>query len=306
MGQGRIKRERREAAERGEQTTSTRAHRRDVFQRIRSGVAAIVVGAPVLQPGQAPQANFVSSITIVGSGFLIDNRGAVVTARHVIEPFVAAVQRAQAAGTPVTIAPPQVMLLGANGPPPAHDPANGPLFWEMGFTVMPVIHIHAQNAADIAILHCGDGSAIDPAVAKPLTISLNEAEEGDDVVACGYPSGRALHQDIYAGLVFSPSFSQGIVSALLPHPSTRPEARPFFQFDATIMGGSSGCAVCDVVTGEVVGLTVSVFSTHLPVKNDDGTQQMIDVPLGFPRAVPAALIRPFVAANPRPAGPSPR
>lgn len=304
MGQARIKRQRKAAAEVGEVTRDARAHRRETFARMRHGTVAIVVAPqPLAQPTPSgPHA--IAAINILGSGVLIDQTGTVVTAKHVVQPLLDAARRAAHSSPPGPVVPPQVLFIGrataANRPTlqPGQEIA-----WDMAITVMPAQHVIEHDLADVALIYCGAGELIEQSIGSALKLSDEDACEGDEVVACGFPLGRSLHSDLYDGLVFSPSFSRGVVSAVLPHPAAQPKSRPFFQFDATILGGNSGGPVCDAVTGEVVGLTISTTSQRISYQDPAGQAASADVPIGFPRALPVYTIREFVRLNPRPRAP---
>jgi hypothetical protein len=67
--------------------------RRDVFERVRHGTVAICSGPPAV-PGQPFDLN---RLTILGTGFVVDNRGIVVTAKHVVEPMYDSIRAMTAA-----------------------------------------------------------------------------------------------------------------------------------------------------------------------------------------------------------------
>lgn len=235
--------------------------RRSVFRRVRESVVAIV-DAPddwnVVGKTFVPT-NPLASITIQGTGFVADDSGIVVTAKHVVQPFIdrAAVD---AAGHRELQNPPKVLIAG-----PLVFAPDGSATTE--FRLARTDHILSGDNADFALLRIGEiGPTEDFKIPPSLTLSTQLCEEGDEVGICGYPHGAQLHSDLYGGVVLRASFSRGIVSAVLPHADTPREARSIFQLDAMINPGNSGGPVFDLQSGRVVGLVITTGATQLYFK----------------------------------------
>src|SRR4030088_857755 len=83
--------------------------RRDVFTRIRHGTVAIATG-PLVVPGKPFD---MQRLRILGTGFVVDNRGVVLTAKHVIEPIAASLLKM----TPAQQAGGDILKIVTEGPP---------------------------------------------------------------------------------------------------------------------------------------------------------------------------------------------
>jgi S1-C subfamily serine protease len=255
--------------------------RRDLFARVRQSVVAIVDlpddWAVNIPAGQQPLA----SMRLIGSGFVIPG-GFVLTAKHVIQQFVDA-------------------FTAWNQTRQGPQPRQAKLLFSTTFTGSESNNITMQfaiaqtngfsvaNSYDMAALRIAPpppGAPIN--VPPPLTLATSPAEEGDDVAICGYPLGMALHQDLLGGVMLSPSFSRGIVGAVLPHPQAPLHNRTMLQIDAMINQGNSGGPVFDVRNGNVVGVVVSKFDNTVQTAPGQllGGESVIRIPSGIARALP--------------------
>jgi S1-C subfamily serine protease len=75
--------------------------------------------------------------------------------------------------------------------------------------------------------------------------------EGDEIATCGFPLGNYLHEQL--GTVTS-SFTQGIISSIIPGPDVPEEHLKGFQLNLTAMPGNSGGPVFSLNTGKVFGV----------------------------------------------------
>lgn len=100
--------------------------------------------------------------------------------------------------------------------------------------------IRSDKDWDVALLK------IDPLPQQPLKLAPPEAVRvGTSVIAIGSPLG------------FGNTLSQGIISGLRPHEGKG----EMIQITAPISSGSSGGPILSASTGEILGLTVSSYST---------------------------------------------
>jgi S1-C subfamily serine protease len=259
--------------------------RRALFAQIRRSVVGIVHApdmAPSAHPSQAAES--LHRLDIIGTGFLVDATGIVLTARHVIEPWIRADQARVKNGGVGPQLPTLKILVAA----PVKKEGNTTA-WEFMVTgVGPFRYGLNVDFAALAVRVPPHNHSFGPLSA--LGLSQEPCQEGDEVVMCGFPFGRALHRDQLGGMAMTASFTQGIVSATLPFPGAPTETRTMFQMDASINNGMSGGPVVDVVTGKVVGLTVGTVLMQRaaePPSEAAATHPApaADIPTGLARAV---------------------
>jgi S1-C subfamily serine protease len=222
--------------------------RRKAFARVRRSVVAIMREPPT-PTGQHPD---LRKIAIMGTGFIADRVGLVITAGHVIDPWIKA---AQAQGAAANIDMPRVLIHS----PAAHQ--GNEFGW--GYFGVPVTGILRSPKYDLAVLRIAPAAEAGVPI-DPLPLSDAPCEEGDEVSVCGYPFGTQLHAQLFSGMpVIVPSFSQGIVSAILPHTGAPKSLLKGFQIDAMINGGNSGGPVFDPTAGRVVGVITNAHTSSI-------------------------------------------
>lgn len=280
------------------QADRARKQRRAVFERIRRSVVAVAhlpLGTNRKEIEGALGSGMAKAVELRGSGFVIDDFGRVVTAKHVVapilDPYRAAIQR----GEPISV--PLALVY-------VHPFNDGP---RSGFEyeISLVANVSEANELDVAVLTPPpvDKGRVRP---QPIAMARQPAAEGDEVIICGYPLGNALHADQLHGSVVRPSFSQGIVSAVLPWPGAPAEMSNVFQIDGTVNGGNSGGPVVDLVSGEVVGIAIATMSRwHLLPGLNPNERVRLEIPTGLARAIPVALVRRVVNDSRARAGLSP-
>jgi S1-C subfamily serine protease len=271
-----------------------RANRRRHFARVQAGVAAIV-RAPAdflkkpLAPGELPSFR---DLDILGTGFVVDGSGIVLTAAHVIDPWVK-IAAAHARGEKVTPENPKLMFFQPSRE--GHSVSWSFFFAESSFFA-------TANGADLAALYVPPPPANHPLKLAPLPISSAPCEIGDEVAVCGFPFGRNLHADQLLGTTVASSFASGLVSAMLPFPGAPAQHRTFVQLDMSVNGGNSGGPVFDVEHGKVVGIVVNAFTQHVELRRApaDGDAQgtgpkgHTQVPTGIARAIDIRVAMPLI------------
>ena len=261
--------------------------RRDVFDRVRFGTVAIGTGPPAI----VGQPFDLKTVTILGTGFVVDDRGIALTAKHVIEPMFTSLQ----AMTPAQMAVADQIKVVTEGPPSIVGTTLA-----MNWIVSTVVQVRMSNELDFAVVTFGV-DAKNQGTFKALALAKDPCRQGDEVGVCGYPFGQQLHADVYNNQpAVIPSFSAGIVSVVFPHPDTPPEFQGIFQMDAMINGGNSGGPVFNPGTGEVVGIVTS--SVNVPSRvlqdpsagpNEDKPGPMLGPASGFfkQQLIPTGLSR---------------
>jgi S1-C subfamily serine protease len=222
--------------------------RRNNFARVRAGTVAIGRVAIL-----SDRANVdLQSVEILGTGFLIDSRGIIVTAKHVVQQVIDDSQRPiDEIGTVLKV---MIEVVEVKS-----DDQIG-----IGMKFGSFRHFRYEPDFDLAVMSF-DLNDENRGALKPLLLSTEHCVEGDEVAVCGYPFGHFLHAEYFGNSrIAVPSFSQGIVSATLPHPKA-PFMQQTFQMDAMINGGNSGGPVFNPATGDVVGIVTQSIMTRTRV-----------------------------------------
>jgi S1-C subfamily serine protease len=232
MGEAKRRRERQEELLKG------REHRRTVFERVRQAT----VGFAVVQEKRPP--------SIVGSGVVVDRKGIILTARHVVEELEIAVfrQRREPGKTRVTA----LVLGNSQLSLKTEDDGKESAKLDFQYTGVPLNEVRLSNRGDLAAVRT-DGSQV--ALADLKLDPRHEVLEGDPVATCGWPYGIQLHE----GKTILSSFLLGHVSAVVPHPALPPRHRGHYLMQLPVNPGNSGGPVFDPDTGEVYGIVSRRF-----------------------------------------------
>jgi S1-C subfamily serine protease len=219
----------------------TRAMRRELFARIRRSIVAIGVHPPGPEGGVLIEpAGRRHDFLILGTGFVIAP-GIVLTALHVLNPWINAAPGQRPPSNP------RLMI-------PEIGSVDGKMV--QGFHSAKVVGLGANTNTDIAVLRIDPNDPFTCAI-PPLALDPNRCCEGDIIGMCGFPLGNGLHRsDFGEDGRFISSFSQGLVSAILPHPDAPLESQRIFQIDAMVNPGNSGGPVFNQDTGEVCGVLI--------------------------------------------------
>src|SRR3954451_13827814 len=181
----------------------TSSSRRAIFRSLKQSVVAIATSdAPLPATLDFAQSETLHPYSdypfqVIGSGFIVDAGGIILTARHVIERHLFALREAKKAGKTEPRAP--LVLINE-----ACSTQGGRIINDM--FLAPVRVIESSDLLDLAALGIRQPRNRKPVTLLPLNIGLNQCEEGDEIATCGFPLGSALlgaHPSPY----FYPSFS---------------------------------------------------------------------------------------------------
>lgn len=211
----------------------------DHYEHIQKAIVAFV---PMYLPLIGENAKPPAFPPIIGTGFVVNSRGLIVTNDHVIKaikslPIPPGIKQdhipAEMYMFRYSEAGAMTLTLKCEGlfEITQYDPGEnylGPPIPDIGFVT--------TNVCDLPVIK--------------LESSLR-IREGMEVATAGYPMGTDalmapgwLHQ-------LSPTLQKGIVSAVLPFPCENPHS---FSIDVMTQGGASGSPVFDVRTGNVIGV----------------------------------------------------
>jgi S1-C subfamily serine protease len=263
---------------------SERDQRRQAFARVRNAVVAVALQHPALArvPGvlSGPVAK---QVAILGSGFLVDNRGYIATAGHVVRKLRENTKRFEGAT-------PQILIARTG----VFDSVNQTYMHRTG--AEKILSAQDFTGIDIGIIQIRPLAlpAGDPFV--PLTFSSDPCMEGDDIALCGFPDGIRLHDSVKA------SFASGIVSAIHPDPGIPPRQREEIQFDAPVLGGTSGGPLFTPNTGEVIGMVIRNYSEVItpPTAIDFSFEVRNSISWALDASVVADAVRMYRLNDPQP------
>jgi S1-C subfamily serine protease len=262
------------------------------FQDILERVKPSVVGIGLLANPADPL-----SVVILGTGFVVDPDGLIMTNRHVAELLMG--EREGVIGLRNAIAR-AVMFVERSQP---HRVAGRELTQAYGMAPVPIVAVRMPPGARKAQIDYGDEPdlavcqidmrVLRLAVEKPLVrITFSDSSkvrEGDEVGVCGFPLGLGLPRGTELHQLTAIA-QKGIVAAILPHPGIpNPHA---FQLDIAINPGSSGSPVFRVDDGTVVGIVFAapVRPQAVEIQRPDGTPEpvtTISLPTGLGYAIPS-------------------
>lgn len=269
---------------------------RDVVQAIRPAV----VGLGILADQRDPL-----SVVIMGTGFIVDEQGWIMTNRHIADLFIG--ERDGVVGVRNALAR-AVLFIDAAG---RELPGRGRAAGGVGATPCPIVGVatppgaedgdlHYDSVPDLAMCRINVAGLARMGVGRVPHIDLGNSEhvrEGDEVGIIGFPLGLTLAQDQRLRQL-TPIAQKGVVAATLPWSGVpNPHA---FQLDINVNPGSSGSPLFLAETGEVVGVVFAapVHRGEVMVETAAGRQAVatVDLPTGFGYAVPTARFR----GQPRP------
>lgn len=243
-----------------------RTRRRETFARVKDGVVAIIlVREPThARPGEV-RVGPAEIFEIVGSGFICEPGPVVVTAAHVLERCRNAVISAELRSLPQpSIGVAYRRFVGI-------DPEDG--LYTQRHDLRPVeTWSDFRPSGDLAVARVR-WAEDDLQRLCPLPLAGEPAQEGDEVVICGFPHGHKLGNNS----TVNASFASGHVAAILPGPDCPRNMRYRVQVDIATLGGNSGGPVFSPHTGEVLGVIVNDYSRPEPQQAHDGSTYQVPV-----------------------------
>jgi S1-C subfamily serine protease len=187
---------------------------------------------------------------IFGTGYLVNNKGLVVTNRHVVE-FFDHIPHHPGTGESALGA---VMWLPGEPEPECHA-------WQMH-----IIDVNVSNTlGEFTSTDEWFGNTVPDIgfvqlkIRETKFLELSSAEGyvkvGMPIATLGYPMG-SIPLSVFGGRLnqVTPFIRQGIVSSVFPFPGARPHG---FTIDIVQQGGSSGSPILDPQNGKVVGMMSS-------------------------------------------------
>ena len=246
----------------------------DLYYLASPCVVGFISKMKMLRPGQEPLFP-----DIFGTGFLVDDRGTVVTNRHVVEVFEQIPRHPQKDESPVAA----IMLF-------VTEDKRG--------CQMLMVEIKGSIALET---FNSSGSWFGQAVPDIGFVQLKLRETpflslatddfylqiGMDIATIGYPMGTIPLTALGKLNQVNPFIRSGIVSSLFPFPTPRPHG---FTIDIMQQGGSSGSPIFSTSTSQVVGMMFGgVTESRAAQSQSASLQYTLNTNISI--AEPAHLIR---------------
>ena len=220
-------------------------------QRIFSSVKDATVAIAFLNEGDDGKKPY----TIVGSGFCVDPSGIVMTCEHVLsapvfmpKPIEQQIQQFEEVESKE----------GVSAGWLSHRRTPYAIFFRTDTSPHHLVAIPTQvNLAmcktnfDHAIVRVTPHAFFAKGFPFLEIEDYNNIYEGQEIATCGFPLGNYLQEQV--GTVTS-SFTEGIVSSIIPAPNTHLKHLKGFQLNLTATHGNSGGPVFSLATGKAFGV----------------------------------------------------
>lgn len=265
----------------------------DVYAQIKPAIVAFFAkysfDPEYGKPGKCP--------FIIGTGFIIDECGLILTNQHVIEA-IPKCPRPPGKSDRDAVYP--VMFLQKD-----NEMKTVSLEILCSFEIdsyIPLDTFFDRRPPDIAIV----GVGLRGLPSCQLRNSLGGIEEGMDIATAGFPMGHMGLISSHDGMLqqLSPILQRGIIAAVQPFPAPDPIS---FTISVLLQGGASGSPVFNVDTGEVIGVaferrfepTVGQILTQnnelVKLSDNKELKAVINMPTNFSYAVPTFHVAPDLA-----------
>jgi S1-C subfamily serine protease len=213
----------------------------DTFESVRPGVVALASRFKATQPGNTPLFP-----EIIGTGFVVDSSGIVVTNRHVVDVLQSLPPN------PATGARSDMAIVWSNVESVGEGHAMPLLFVDVkAYSVIQsfstVGPFYGQTVPDLAFIQLN----VRDLPALSLAAEPNTLRAGLNVATAGFPLGTDPLVMYGHVTQLTPFLRQGIVSSVYPFPCPNPHG---FTLDIASQPGSSGSPVFLSDRPEVVGI----------------------------------------------------
>jgi S1-C subfamily serine protease len=219
------------------------------FARVKSATVALAVMADKAVPLPPRTQPF----EILGSGFCVDARGAIVTCAHVVEAFMEKTIKDY-----LKSIPPEERSKEHQRIPDTRGFVPHAIFYEPRNQMQQVLMVPARvdlatakTNMDLGLLRLRPHAHFKAGYPVAPIEDFEAIHEGMEVATCGFPLGSKLFQD--HGTATS-SFSRGIISSIIPTAGASKENTRGFQLDLRATHGNSGGPVFSWHSGRVIGV----------------------------------------------------
>jgi len=221
----------------------------EVFKAVMPSIVAFGTRHDITQSPSEPPPPFP---TILGTGFVVDPRGIVLTNKHVAESLQ------KLPPGPVSGKHPAFAMFATEEVLPEARPVLKLNFVDIKGYWMPsklsvTERYYGEQIPDLAFLQV----AVRDVHAVQLAEDLSTLEIGSSIATAGFPLGRDALLQHAKVIQVTPTLRHGIVSSLLPFPCPAPSG---FTIDAMVQPGASGSPVFLADTPIIVGMIRAGFS----------------------------------------------
>jgi S1-C subfamily serine protease len=213
----------------------------ETYKKVQNGIVALGSRLVPTAVGQRPLFP-----TIIGTGFVVDERGLIATNKHVVDALM------RLPAHPVTGQPSAFAIVWLPVQSEAGEHTLGTLLVDVKGFFLPECFtatgaFFGQDMPDLAFVQLNVRDL------SPLSLATqrNFVEVGMSVATAGFPSGSEL-MTIYGKLTqITPMLRAGIVSSVIPFQCPLPHG---FIIDAMVQGGASGSPVFRSDLPEIIGI----------------------------------------------------